>query len=121
MDGRKVDEVNMRGQHKYISLEDLKILTTQDLLNFLSLQKWLEWGSLGGAVVWCLPLAQGAILETRDRIPRQAPCMEPASPSACVSASLSLSLSLCDYHKLIKIKKLNIKMAGAGSPGGAVV
>ena len=28
-------------------------------------------------------------------------CMEPASPSACVSAplSLSLSLSLCDYHK----------------------
>ena len=24
-------------------------------------------------------------------------CMEPASPSACVSASLSLSL--CDYHK----------------------
>ena len=26
-------------------------------------------------------------------------CMEPASPSACVSASLSLSLSLCYYHK----------------------
>ena len=28
-------------------------------------------------------------------------CMEPASPSACVSASLSLSLSLslCDYNK----------------------
>ena len=25
------------------------------------------------------------------------PCMEPASPSACVSASLSLSE--CDYHK----------------------
>ena len=46
-------------------------------------------GSLGGAVVWRLPLAQGAILETRDRIPRRAPCMEPASPSAYVSASLS--------------------------------
>ena len=54
-------------------------------------------GSLGGAAVWRLPLAQGAILETRDRIPHQAPGMEPASPSACVSASLSLSL--CDYHK----------------------
>ena len=40
------------------------------------------------------PLAQGVILETRDRAPRQAPCMEPASPSACVSASLSLSLSV---------------------------
>ena len=30
-------------------------------------------GSLGGAAVWHLPLAQGAILETRDRIPRRAP------------------------------------------------
>ena len=54
-------------------------------------------GSLGGAAVWRLPLAQGAILETRDQVPRPAPSMEPASPSACVSASLSLSL--CDYHK----------------------
>ena len=26
-------------------------------------------------------------------------CLEPASPSACVSASLSLSLSPCDYHE----------------------
>ena len=32
-----------------------------------------KWGSLGGAVVWRLPLAQGAILETRDRIPHRAP------------------------------------------------
>ena len=39
-----------------------------------------------------LPAAQGVILETRDRVPRQAPCMEPASPSACVSVSLSLSV-----------------------------
>ena len=30
-------------------------------------------GSLGGAAVWRLPLAQGAILETPDRIPRLAP------------------------------------------------
>ena len=40
------------------------------------------------------PAAQGVILETQDRVPRRAPCMEPASPSACVSASLSLSLSV---------------------------
>ena len=40
------------------------------------------------------PAAQGVILETLDRVPRQALCMEPASPSACVSASLSLSASL---------------------------
>ena len=32
------------------------------------------------------------ILETQDRVPHWAPCTEPASPSACVSASLSLSL-----------------------------
>ena len=58
-----------------------------------------EMESLGGAAVWRLPLAQGAILETRDRIPRQAPCMEPASPSACVSAPLSLSLSVTIMNK----------------------
>ena len=39
------------------------------------------------------PLAQGMILETPDQVPRQAPRMEPASPSACVCASLSLCLS----------------------------
>ena len=36
------------------------------------------------------PSAQGLILETGDRVPRWAACMEPTSPSACVSASLSL-------------------------------
>ena len=40
------------------------------------------------------PSAQGLVLETWDRVPRRAPCMEPASPSACVSASLSVCLSL---------------------------
>ena len=59
------------------------------------LKKSTIGGSLGGAAVWCLPLAQGMILETLDRIPHRAPCMEPASPSAYVSASLSL----CDYHE----------------------
>ena len=55
-------------------------------------------GSLGGAAVWHLPLAQGAILETWDRIPRRAPSMEPVSPSACVSASLSLPVSLMNIQ-----------------------
>ena len=58
-----------------------------------------DLGSLGGAAVWRLPLAQGVILETWDRVPYQAPGMEPASPSACVSASFSLSLSLCVFHE----------------------
>ena len=39
------------------------------------------------------PAAQGVILETRDRVPLWALWVEPASPSACVLASLSLSLS----------------------------
>ena len=42
----------------------------------------------------CLALtsAQGMILETLDGVPRPAPCMEPISPSAYVSASLCVSL-----------------------------
>ena len=55
--------------------------------------------SLRGSAVWHLPLAQGAILEYRDRVPSQAPGMEPASPSSCISASLSLSLSLSLMNK----------------------
>ena len=50
-------------------------------------------GGLGGSAVWSLPLAQGAILESWDQVPRRAPGMEPVSPSACVSASLCLSVS----------------------------
>ena len=49
-----------------------------------------EWGHQGGSMVEHLPSAQGVIPGSWDRVPRQAPCMEPASPSACVSASLSL-------------------------------
>ena len=49
------------------------------------------WGHLGGSGVNHLPLAQGVILESWDWVPHWAPCVEPASSSACVSASLSLS------------------------------
>ena len=54
-------------------------------------------GSLGGAAVWRLPLAQGVILETPDRIPHQAPGAW--SLLLPLPMSLPLSLSLCDYHK----------------------
>ena len=50
-------------------------------------------GHLGGSVVERLPLARGVILESRDRVPHRAPCMDPVSPSACVSAFLSLCVS----------------------------
>ena len=52
----------------------------------------------GGSAVECLPVAQGMIPEYQDRVPYWASCMEPASPSACVSASLCVSL----MNKLIK-------------------
>ena len=39
-----------------------------------------------------LPSAPRPDLETRDRVPRRAPCMEPASPSVSLPLSLSLSL-----------------------------
>ena len=67
---------------------------------FTNSEKQLEieiQGSLGGAAVWRLPLAQGAILETRDRIPRRAPGAW--SLLLPLPVSLPLSLSLCDYHK----------------------
>ena len=46
-------------------------------------------GRLGGSAVEYLPLPQGVILGSQVWVPHQALCMEPASPSACISASLS--------------------------------
>ena len=58
-------------------------------------EQWNGSGAnLGGSVVEHLPSAQGVILGSWDQVLHQAPCMEPASPSACVSASASFSLSL---------------------------
>ena len=48
-------------------------------------------GHLGGSVVGHLPLAQGMIPESWDRVPHQASCMKPASLSDCVSAYLCVS------------------------------
>ena len=50
-------------------------------------------GCLGGTVVERLRLAQVMIMGSWDRVPHQAPCREPASPSAC------LCLSLCVSHE----------------------
>ena len=50
-------------------------------------------GHLGGSVVECLPSAQVMIPWSWDWVPHQGPYVGPASPSACVSASLSLSVS----------------------------
>ena len=68
------------------------LMLREKCLSFAS--KTALGGSLGGSVVWRLLSAQGVTPGSWDRIPPRAPCMEPASPSACVSASLSLSLSV---------------------------
>ena len=65
----------------------------------LNLKIYKNGGPPGGSAVWRLPLAQGMILESQDQVLHRAPGMEPASPSACVSAFLSLSLSLNVYHE----------------------
>ena len=49
-------------------------------------------GHLGGSVVEHLPLTQGVILRSRDGVPHWAFHREPASLSACVSASFSVAL-----------------------------
>ena len=49
-------------------------------------------GRLGVSVIEQLPSAQVVILGSWDQVPHQALCMEPVSPSACVSASLCVSL-----------------------------
>ena len=50
-------------------------------------------GCLDGSEGEGLPLSQAMILESWDHVLHSALCMEPASPSACVSAFLSLCLS----------------------------
>ena len=47
-------------------------------------------GCLGGSEVEHLPLAQGLFPGSWDQVLHRAPCREPASPSAYVSAFLSL-------------------------------
>ena len=49
-------------------------------------------GHLGGSVVERLPLAQGVILGSWDRVPYRDPLGELASASVCVSAFLCVSL-----------------------------
>ena len=49
------------------------------------------------------PSALGMILETWDQVPHPALCMGPASPSACVSASLSLCACHDKVNKIFKI------------------
>ena len=56
-------------------------------------------GSLGGAAVWRLPLAQGGILETRDGVPRRTPGAWSLLLPLPMSLPFSLSLSVIIINK----------------------
>ena len=71
-----------RGCHVSALVMELEPVETNTVLRNQG-SGWPGW--LSGLVP---PSAQGMILETWDRVPHQAPCMEPASPSACLSVSL---------------------------------
>ena len=77
---------------RIICCDILKLYGLQVLLSIKVLVEYnhILWGHLGGLVVKCLPLAQGVILETQERVPHRAPCMEPILP-----LPVSLPLSLC--------------------------
>ena len=66
-------------------------LAFSKVLIFVNLFKkyklWDAWVAQGLS----LPSAQVIIPESWNRVPHWAPCREPASPSACVTASLSVS------------------------------
>ena len=74
----------------YVNCKSIKICVCVCVCVFLIYKANL--GLLGGSVFEGLPLALGVTLGSRDRVPYPAPHREPASPSACVSASLSVSL-----------------------------
>ena len=68
-------------------------MKTFERIWYLLFYKNQQWGGhLGGSVVESLPLAQVVIPGSWDLVLHRAPCGEPASPSACVSASLCVSL-----------------------------
>ena len=50
-------------------------------------------GCLGGSAWLGACLHSGHDTAIQDQVLHPAPCMEPASPSACVSASLSMSIN----------------------------
>ena len=60
----------------------------------------------GCSAVGCLPLAQGVVPASWDQVARRAPCVEPASPSAYISASLCVCIFQGEIHKILKKKSV---------------
>ena len=96
-----------------LSYFSLRVMTIRNLIFAWNLKKirytiqslkLFKQKRKGGIPGWCSGLAPAFGPGRDPGDPGSNPtsgsqCMEPASPSACVSASLSLSLFVCDYHK----------------------
>ena len=70
---------------------------SENILTFTEVKsvtlKYVDKGCLGGSAIEHLLLAQGLIPDSGEGVPHWAPCVEPTSPSACVSASVCVCLS----------------------------
>ena len=71
------------------------------------------WGQPGWLSGLSLPLTQGVILESPDRVPRRAPCMEPASLPLPVSLpacspTLWVEITLKKQFKLLEMIALKL-------------
>ena len=77
-------------------------------------------GHLGGSGVECLPLVQVVVPGSWDRVLLWAPCREPASPSAYVSAFLCVSheqINKIFKKKLLPLKRMFLKLSMLGRFG----
>ena len=79
--------MSMKTQDTYRQLLPLSKLNKNQVKFYVSATafKTLAKGQPGWLSGLAPPSAWGVILETRDRVLRRAPCMEPACVSACVS------------------------------------
>ena len=77
----------------WTSVDHWEVLISKEVHCSSFLLRKLQSGQPGWLSGLGPPSAQGVILEARDQVLHQAPYVEPASPSASVSASRSLCLS----------------------------
>ena len=99
--------VNVTGFNKNIKIKkllearniQLTLASSQEITFFLTFFYFLKFMIVTEREREREAETQGAILETRDRIPHRAPGAWSLLLPLPMSLPLSLSLSLCDYHK----------------------
>ena len=72
---------------------DVGVLSWSPTMGIQIIKKKIKTGQPRWLIGLAPPSAQGMVLGSQDGVLSRAPCTEPASPSACVSASLSVCVS----------------------------